>query len=81
MARGWESKSVEAQIDLAEADSAAAPARHLSPAALVEIRKRESLTLSRIRVVREMEAAQNPRYRAVLGKALSDLDRQLKALE
>ena len=81
MARGWESKSVEAQIDMAEAFGAAAPARHLTPAALDIIRKRESLTLSRIRVMREMEAAQNPRYKAVLHKALSDLDAQLKTLE
>jgi hypothetical protein len=80
MARGWESKSVEAQIDMAEAAAAAAPARRLSPTALDMIRKRESLTLSRTRVMREMEAAQNPRYKMVLGKALSDLDRQLKAL-
>ena len=81
MARGWASKSVEAQIDMAEAFGAAAPARRLTPAALDVIRKRESLTLSRIRVVREMEAAQNPRYKAVLNKALSDLDAQLKTLE
>jgi hypothetical protein len=81
MARGWESKSVEAQIDMAEAFSGAASARRLTHAALEIVRKRESLTLSRIRVVREMEAAQNPRYKAVLTKALSDLDAQLKTLE
>ena len=81
MARGWESKSVEAQIDMANAIGAAAPARSLTPAALEQLRKRESLTLSRTRVVRELESAQNPRYKAVLGKALSDLDAQLKTLE
>jgi hypothetical protein len=81
MARGWESKSVEAQIDMADAIRAIAPPKALSPAALEQIRKRESLTLSRTRVVREMESAQNPRYKAVLSKALSDLDAQLKRLE
>jgi hypothetical protein len=78
MARGWESKSVEAQIDMAQVARANAPmTTTLSPEALVQIRRRESLSLSRTRVVREMEAAQNPRYRAVLGKALADLDAQL----
>jgi hypothetical protein len=80
MARGWESKSVEAQIEMAEAIGAAAPSKALTPAALQQIRKRESLTLSRTRVVREMEAAQNPRYKAVLSKALSDLDAEIRKL-
>ena len=80
MARGWESKSVEAQIDMAQAAGAAAPAIALSHEALTQIRKRETLQLSRTRVVREMESAQNPRYKAVLNKALADLDAQLKSL-
>ena len=81
MARGWESKSVEAQIDMAETRSAAAPARALSQKALETLRKREGLTLSRTRVVRELAASQNPRYKAVLTKALADLEAQLSALE
>jgi hypothetical protein len=36
--------------------------------------------MSRTRVVRDLENAQNPRYRAVLGKALKDLDAQLSTL-
>ena len=81
MARGWESKSVEAQIDMADAERAVAPVNTMSPEALVQVRRRESLTLSRTRVVREMESAQNPRYKAVLNKALADLDAQLKILK
>ena len=82
MARGWESKSVEAQIDMAE------PRRRKrgviikieAPNALDLIRKRESLLLSRTRVVQEMNSAQNPRYRELLGKALADLDSNLAKL-
>jgi hypothetical protein len=82
MARGWESKSVEAQIDMAE------PRRHKrgiavkspQPDALDLIRKRESLLLSRTRVVQELSSAQNPRYRDLLGKALADLDSNLAKL-
>jgi hypothetical protein len=79
MARGWESKSVEAQIDMAA--RAAATAKQLTPEAIDQIRRKESLILSRTRVVRDIESARNPRYKAVLGKALADLDAQLKILE
>jgi len=37
--------------------------------------------LSRTHVVRELETAQNPRYKVVLNKALADLEAQLKALQ
>ena len=80
MARGWESKSVEDQIDMAEARSANARAKVLSEEAIGVIRKKESILMSRTRVVRDIESAQNPRYRAVLTKALADLDAQLSTL-
>jgi hypothetical protein len=80
MARGWESKSVEDQIDMAEVSRGAAAAKQLNAEALEAIRKRESLDMSRTRVVRELENAQNPRYKAVLTKALAELDAQLSAL-
>ena len=80
MARGWESKSVEDQIDMAEARNATARARVLSEEAIEIIRKKESILMSRTRVVRDIEHAQNPRYRAVLTKALADLDAQLSTL-
>jgi hypothetical protein len=81
MARGWESKSVEAQIDAAAAPRrTSGPRKSLSPKQLEAIRLKETLLLSRTRVVREIENCQNPRYRAVLKKALADLDAQLTSL-
>jgi hypothetical protein len=77
MARGWESKSVEAQIDMAEDRRAVPTGEKYTPQTLDLIRKKETILLSRTRVVREMESAQNPRYKAVLNKALTDLDAQL----
>ena len=77
MARGWESKSVEAQIDMAESHHSAVFTNTPDPATLELIRKKETILLSRTRVVRELASAQNPRYRAVLRKALADLDAQL----
>jgi vacuolar-type H+-ATPase subunit E/Vma4 len=80
MARGWESKSIETQIDMAEDRSAIARAKVLSQVSLDLLRKKESILMSRTRVVRDLENAQNPRYRAVLSKALADLDAQLSTL-
>jgi hypothetical protein len=79
MARGWESKSVEAQIDMAEAHAArkSTSRKAPTPESLEIIRKKENLLLSRTRVVRELGSAQNPRYKAVLNKALAELDAQL----
>jgi hypothetical protein len=78
MARGWESKSVEAQIDMAaQTPSSAVLDRTVNPQKLDAIRKKENLVLSRTRVVHDLECAQNPRYKAVLTKALADLDAQL----
>ena len=77
MARGWESKSVEAQIDMAEVHRAVSASRVQTPESLEVIRKKESILLSRTRVVHDLESAQNPRYKAVLSKALADLDAQL----
>jgi hypothetical protein len=82
MARGWESKSVEAQIDAAEAVlHSAALQKTPNPEMLETIRKKETILLSRTRVLRELDSAQNPRYKAVLTKALADLEAQLAALE
>ena len=77
MARGWESKSVEAQIDMAEAHSSSRLTKALRTESLELIRKKETILLSRTRVVRDLGNAQNPRYKAVLTKALADLDAQL----
>jgi hypothetical protein len=50
---------------MAEARSANARAKVLSEEAIEALRKKESILMSRTRVVRDIEHAQNPRYRAV----------------
>jgi hypothetical protein len=82
MARGWESKSVEAQIDEAEVHLRSAVLKKSpNPEMLEIIRKKENILLSRTRVLRELESAQNPRYKAVLTKALADLEAQLSSID
>jgi hypothetical protein len=76
MARGWESKSVEAQIEAAEArPRAATPA--LTAAEMAARREREILELSRTRVLRELEASRNPRYVELLRRELAALEKKL----
>lgn len=79
MARGWESKSVESQREEAKVKTPrAAP---LTADQLEVNRKRQSLMLSRTRVLNDIESASNPRYRESLTQALGFLDEQLAKLE
>ena len=57
------------------------PGKPVSEAELVLLRKKESLKLSRTRVLRELETSQNPRYRNLMEKALADLNSELSRLE
>jgi hypothetical protein len=79
MARGWESKSVESQIESAESRK---KARHkaIDPAQAEKQRQRDSLLLSRTRVLHDLEQARNPRYRETLQAALKHLDQKLAEL-
>ena len=79
MARGWESKSVESQIESAQSESKSGSPR-LTPEETARLRERESLELSRRRVLRDLDSAANPRYREILQSALAHLDRRLAEL-
>jgi hypothetical protein len=82
MAKGWESKSVEAQIEAAENQVRRRPQNPPLDLARIEmLRKKENLILSRTRVLRDLESSVNPRYQAMLQRALADLDAQIAALE
>ena len=76
MARGWESKSVEAQIESASA----IPSQHkpaLSPEKTEELRRKDGFLLSREHVLQQLQTTHNPRHRQMLEQALTDLDAQL----
>ena len=79
MARGWESKSVESQIELAES-SRSRRGVQLTAEQIRTQRERESLQLSRIRVLHDLESARNPRYRETLSAALKHLDEKLNSI-
>ena len=80
MARGWESKSVEAQQDETRQQSSKARTR-LSPEEAARSRERENLRLSRQRVIQQIEASPNLRHRKILEDALAELDQRLSQFE
>jgi hypothetical protein len=78
MARGWESKSVEAQQEQAAEISAVRP--RLTPEQQQLQRQKEGLILSRKRIAEQLAATQNPRYQQSLQQALSELDERISSL-
>ena len=51
--------------------------RELTPEMAKALRKRESLLLARTHLLQQMQAAQNPRHREMMQRALGDLEKQL----
>jgi hypothetical protein len=81
MARGWESKAVEADIETAESAGKDDGREHLSPARIEVMRRREGLLLSRSRVLQDLETARNERYRKMCREMLAHLEAELAKLE
>ena len=79
MARGWESKSVEAQQAEAS-ESLAAPRTRLNPEERARFQRREGLLLSRKHIAEQMAAAKNPLHQKMLADALAELDARLAQL-
>jgi len=77
MARGWESKSVEAQIE--EAKSQPEPKEAKADPELV--RRRRGLELNRSRLQQDIARSTHPAHRQQLEAALAEIERQLAALE
>ena len=77
MARGWESKSVEQQIEDREAMAAVVPeGGNAHPNAQRE-RDVEVLELSRKHLLDELETITHPRVRELKNRALAHIDSQL----
>jgi hypothetical protein len=76
MARGWESKSVEAQQ--ADAAEKSGPRRTpLTPEQAARQRELESLRLARQNILQQLELARDPRHRRMLEEALAELQRRI----
>ena len=80
MARGWESKSVEAQIEETDSEIPGDPEQKASPEELQAIFKKKELALSRRHVLQQLEASSNERYAELLRRTLAGLDAELASL-
>lgn len=77
MARGWESKSVEAQqADREQRRDQTGPA---SPEEAARLSRRRTLELTRARAMADLAAARSPAHRAMLEAAIKALDEQLQS--
>jgi hypothetical protein len=80
MARGWESKSVEAQIEESDSEPSLSETRSCSAEEMQLQMKKADLELSRKLVLQQMERSDNERYSELLRRTLAGLDAQIAAL-
>jgi hypothetical protein len=79
MARGWESKSVEAQQEDAAVKNSSEKPR-LTREAASRLREQESLRLALRNIVNQLERSQNSQHREMLEHAKADLERRIEDL-
>jgi hypothetical protein len=80
MARGWESKDVESQMeDAREARRNGTP--QPNPEELQRVRELEGFQLQRSRILADLQTAANPKYREILQRSLVFLDEKIAGLE
>jgi hypothetical protein len=82
MARGWESKAVEAQMDEAEerARRRQSLEDELSPEERARRERLSSLELSRARTLSQLDEATRPAHREMLRRTLRALESEIDAL-
>jgi hypothetical protein len=79
MARGWESKQVESQIESAREKQRTSALERLPRGQQTE-REKETLRLSRADLQHRIESSGNSRYTEFLMKALQEIERKLEVL-
>jgi hypothetical protein len=80
MARGWESKDVEAQVAETEAPKPKSASGAKTPEQLLHEQQRNDLQLSRVRIAHDLESATHPQHRKSLEAALAHLDKKISEL-
>lgn len=80
MARGWESKDVESQVEETQAPRQNAPQGTKSAEQIHREQQRKDLQLSRTRIMNELASATHPNHRKSLEAALAHLDKKLSEL-
>lgn len=80
MARGWESKDVEAQVASKEAPKERSGKTAKSEEQLQREQQCRDLQLSRTRIANDLQSATHPNHRKSLEAALVHLDKKIAAL-
>ena len=81
MARGWESKDVEAQVESREGNQSGTRHGAKTPEEQVRDLDIKDLQLSRTRIVNDLASATHPNHRKSLEAALAHLDKKIAALK
>ena len=81
MARGWESKAVESQMETSQSDKETSGKKRRNPESIEAIRKKETLLLARAHLQQQMQLSRHPRRLEMLQIALADLEKQLAELD
>ena len=80
MARGWESKDVESQLEAKKTMSPASGKGPKSPEDIRREQEKRDLELSRTRIVNDLQTATHPNHRKSLEAALEHLDQKIAKL-
>jgi hypothetical protein len=84
MARGWESKSVESQMESAQSDGARSNQQGADGNTASDKnmeRERQGLLLSRAYLLHRIESSSNQRYTESLRQALDEIEQKLEHLK
>ena len=80
MARGWESKSVEDQIEEARRSQGVSEGRVQSPEAKERERKIESLKLERSRLTEQLNRARSEAHQRMILQSLKAIEEEISTL-
>jgi len=81
MARVWESKAVEEQIESKANSFVAATQKQRTADQVQKSIEKRNLEAARAKVRHEIESTQNERYQAMLTRSLQDLENKLAKLQ
>ena len=80
MARGWESKDVESQVESASVGKGTSEKGLKTPEQIRREQDRKQLQLSRTRIMNDLQSATHPNHRKSLEAALAHLDQKISEL-
>lgn len=80
MARGWESKDVESQMEATGTTKAKSEKKDKTAEDVAREQERRGLELSRTRIQNDLQSATNPNHRKSLEAALAHLDKKIAEL-